>query len=51
VINLAGIDKKIKEAATKATKDKVSGDKNGKGTRDSESGVDKAKKALNNRLK
>jgi hypothetical protein len=48
---MAGIDKKIKEAATKAAKDKVSGDKKGKGTRDSESGVDKAKRALRNRLK
>jgi hypothetical protein len=48
---MAGIGKKIKEAATKAAKDKVSGDKKGKGTRGSESGVDKAEKALKNRLK
>ena len=51
VINMAGIGKKIKEAATKAAKDKVSGDKKGKGTRDSESGEDKAKRALKNHLK
>ena len=48
---MAGIGKKIKEAATKAAKDKVSGDKKGKGTRGSEGGVDKAKRALKNRLK
>jgi hypothetical protein len=48
---MADIGKKIKEAATKAAKDKVSGEKKGKGTRDSESGVDKAKRALKNRLK
>jgi hypothetical protein len=34
-----------------AAKDKVSGDKKGKGTKDSESGVDKAERALKNRLK
>ena len=49
---MAGIGKKIKEAAMNAAKDKASGDKKGKGTRDSsESGVDKAKGALKNRLK
>jgi hypothetical protein len=48
---MAGIDKKIKEAAMNAAKDKGSGEKQGKGTRDSESGVDKAKRALKNRLK
>jgi hypothetical protein len=51
---MAGIGKKIKEAATKAAKDKVSGDKTGKNderTGGSESGVDKAKRALKNRLK
>ena len=48
---MAGIGKKVKEAATKTAKDKVSGDKKGKGTRDSESGADKAKRALKNRLK
>ncbi len=49
---MAGIDKKIKEAAMNAAKDKVSGEKKGgKGTRDSESGVDKAKRAIKNRLK
>ena len=48
---MAGIGKKIKEAATKAAKDKASGDKKGKGTRDSsESGVDKAKRTLKNRV-
>ncbi len=51
---MAGIGKKIKEAATKAAKGKGSGDKKGKKdkrTGDSESGVDKAKSALKNRLK
>jgi hypothetical protein len=48
---MADIGKKVKESATKAARDKVSGDKKGKGTRDSESGVDKAKGALKNRLK
>jgi hypothetical protein len=48
---MADIGKKVKEAATKAAKDKVSGDKKGKDTKDSESGVDKAERALKNRLK
>ena len=49
---MAGIGKKIKEAATKAAKDKVSGDKKGKKrTGGSESGADKAKRAILNRLK
>ncbi len=48
---MADVGKKVKEAATKAAKDKVSGDKKGKGTKGSESGVDKAKSALKNRLK
>jgi hypothetical protein len=48
---MADIGKKIKDAATKAAKDKVSSNKKGKGTRDSESGVDKAKRALKNHLK
>jgi hypothetical protein len=48
---MADIGKKVKEAATKAAKDKVSGDTKGKGTRDTEGGVDKAKRALQNRLK
>jgi hypothetical protein len=48
---MADIGKKVKEAATKAAKDKVSGGKKGKGTRDSESGTDKAKRALENRPK
>ena len=51
---MADIGKKIKGAATKAAKDKVSGDKKGKKdkrTGGSESGVDKAEKALKNRLK
>jgi hypothetical protein len=51
VTNMADIGKKIKGAATKAAKEKVSGEKKGKGTRDSESGVDKAKRALKDRLK
>jgi hypothetical protein len=51
VINMADIGKKIKGAATKAAKEKVSGDKEGKGTRGSKSGVDKAEKAIKNRLK
>jgi hypothetical protein len=52
VINMADIGKKIKGAATKAAKDKVSGEKKGKGTGGgSKSGVDKAKRALQNRLK
>jgi hypothetical protein len=48
---MAGTGKKIKGAATKAAKDKVSGDKKGKGTRGSKSGMDKAERALKNRLK
>jgi hypothetical protein len=51
VIKMADIGKKVKEAATKAAKDKVSGDSKGKGTRGSKSGVDKAERALKNRLK
>jgi hypothetical protein len=51
---MASIGTKIKGAATKAAKDKVSGDKKGKKdkrTGGSESGVDKAERALQNRLK
>jgi len=54
---MASIGTKIKEAATKAAKEKVSGDKNGKkdkrtgGSGGSESGVDKAKRAVTTRLK
>ena len=51
---MASIGTKIKGAATKAAKDKVSGDKKGKKdkrTGGSESGVDKAEKALKNPLK
>ena len=51
MVNIADIGKKVKEAATKAAKDKVSGDKKGKGTGVSKSGMDKAEKALKNRLK
>jgi hypothetical protein len=51
VINMSDIGKKIKGAATKAAKDKVSGEKKGKGTKGSKSGVDKAEKALKDRLK
>ena len=51
---MASIGTKIKEAATKAAKEKVSGEKKGKEdkrTGGSESGVDKAKRAVSNRLK
>ena len=51
---MASIGTKIKEAATKAAKAKVSGDKKGKEdkrTGSSESYVDKAKRAVTNRLK
>ena len=48
---MADIGKKVKEAATKAAKDKVSGDKKGNGTRGSKSGMDKAERALKDRLK
>ena len=51
---MASTGTKIKEAATKAAKDKGSGDKKGKKdkrTGGSESGVDKAKRAIFNRLK
>ena len=48
---MAGIGKKIKEAAMKAAKDKASGGKKGRHTGGSESGVDKAMRALKTRLK
>ena len=48
---MAGIGNKIKEAGTKAAKDKISGEKKGKSTKDSQSGVDKAKSAIKNHLK
>lgn len=49
---MASIGKKIKDAGTKAVKDKVSGDKKGKKhTEGSESGVDKAMRAAKGRLK
>ncbi len=48
---MAGIGKKIKEAATNAAKGKRSGDKKGKHAGGSESGVDKAMRAVKNRLK
>ena len=48
---MAGIGKKIEGAAKKAAKDKISGDKKGKDTSGSKSGVDKAEKALKHRLK
>ena len=51
MVDMADIGKKIKEAATKAAKDKVSGDKKGKSTGGSGSGMDKAKSAVKNRLK
>ena len=51
---MASVGTKIKEMATKAAKDKVSGDRKGekdKRTGGSDSGVDKAKRAVTNRLK
>ena len=48
---MPGIGKKIEGAAKKAAKNKASGDKKGKGTGGSKSGVGKAEKALKNRLK
>ncbi len=48
---MASIGTKIKEAAMSAAKGKVSGDNKGKRTRGSESGVDKAKRAIKNHLK
>lgn len=49
---MASIGKKIKEAAMKAAKDRVSGGKKEKKhTGSSESGVDKAMRAIKNRLK
>ena len=49
---MASIGNKIKEAAMKAAKDKVSGDKKGKKrTGGSEGGADKDKRAILNRLK
>jgi hypothetical protein len=49
---MASIGKKIKDAGTKALKDKVSGSgKKDKHTEGSESGMDKAMRAAKNRLK
>ena len=48
---MSGIGKKVEGAAKKAAKDKASGGKKGKNTGGSKSGVDKAEKALKNRLK
>ena len=49
---MAGIGKKIEGAAKKAAKDKISGEKKSKVTGGgSKSGLDKAEKALKNRLK
>jgi hypothetical protein len=55
VVDVTGIGTKIKEAAMKAAKEKVSGDGK-KGNKDertggSESGMDKAMRAVKNRLK
>jgi hypothetical protein len=48
---MAGIGKMIEGAAKKVAKDKISGEKKGKGSEGgSKSGVDKAEKALKNRL-
>jgi hypothetical protein len=49
---MASIGKKIKDAGTKAAKEKVSGSgKKDKRTEGSESGVDKAMRAAKNRIK
>ena len=48
---MSGIGKKIKEAAMRAAKDKMSGSKKGKHTGRPESGADKARKAVKNFLK
>lgn len=48
---MAGIGKKIKEAAMNAAKDRVSGGKKGKHSGGSESGMDRAMRAVKNRLK
>ena len=48
---MADIGKKVKGAATKAAKEKVSGDKKDKGTGGSKSGMDKVERAVKNRLK
>ena len=48
---MAGIGKKIKEAAMRAAKEKVSGGKKGKRSGSSGSGGDMAKTALKNFLK
>jgi hypothetical protein len=48
---MASIGKKIKEAAMNAAKDRVSGGKKGKHSGGSGSGLDKAMRAVKNRLK
>lgn len=48
---MAGIGDKIKGAATKAAKDKVSGGSKGKDNKGSKSGVDKAESAVKKHLK
>ncbi|MBA3423983.1 MAG: hypothetical protein H0U04_05435 [Rubrobacter sp.] len=48
---MASIGKKIKEAAMNAAKGKASGGKKDKHAGGSESGVDKAMRAVKNRLK
>ncbi|CAN5714260.1 hypothetical protein BH24ACT18_BH24ACT18_06040 [soil metagenome] len=48
---MAGIGKKIEGAAKNVAKGKGSGSKKGKRTGGSESGVDKAKRAVKNHLK
>lgn len=50
-IDMAGIGDKIKGAATKAAKDKVSGGSKGKDNKGSKSGVDKAESAVKKHLK
>ena len=49
--DVAGIGKKIKEAAMRAAKEKASGGKKGKHSGSSGSGADMAKRALKNFLK
>ncbi len=48
---MAGIGKKIKEAAMRAAKDRASGGKTGKRSGGSKSGADEAKRLIKNFLK
>jgi hypothetical protein len=51
MFDMASIGKKIKGAATDAAKGKGSGETKGKSAGGTESGVDKAKRAVKSRLK